>query len=257
LWLAGTIENPFVAGKPWIQLHPFIRNTIVNYDEKWNLDPPPSFHGFRDDLPLTVYIRNLPHWRQHGATYFITFRLADSIPRDYLEYITRLRADWFARNPPPQSKEAFEELSKLLSERMEYWLDQGMGSCVLQEECISQIVHESLQHFHGVRYELGASVIMANHVHSIIRPLETASLELEYMLGSCKEFTAKRINRIFGQSGAVWQEESYDRIIRDAEHLWRCLQYIGKNPSKAGRTRESCHLWVNPDWMKLGWRFDG
>ena len=130
-----------------------------------------------------------------------------------------------------------------------------MGSCVLQQDQISQIVHESLQHFHGVRYELGASVIMSNHVHCILRPLQASEIELEFMLGSCKEFTAKKINRILEQSGTVWQQESYDRIIRDAEHLWRCLQYIGKNPLKANRTCESCRLWVNPDWEKLGWRF--
>ena len=114
-------------------------------DDNWNLDPPPRFQGFRDDLPLTVYMRNLPHWRQQGATYFITFRLADSIPCEHLEYLSRLRADWFARNPSPHSKQALEELSRLLSKRMEYWLDQGMGSCVLINEPISQMVHESLQ----------------------------------------------------------------------------------------------------------------
>ena len=220
-----------------------------------NLDPPLDFQGFREDLPMSVYLRNLPHWRQQGATYFVTFRLADSIPSKHLEFLMRLRKDWFAKNPPPHSKQALDQLGKMLTERMEYWLDQGMGSCVLQEDRISQIVHESLQYFHGIRYELGASVIMSNHVHCIIRPLQSSTMALENMLGSCKEFTAKKINRILEQSGTVWQQESYDRIIRDTEHLWRCLQYIGRNPSKAGRTCESCRLWVNPSWEHLGWRY--
>jgi REP element-mobilizing transposase RayT len=227
----------------------------VHDNDTWNLDPPPDFQGFRQDLPMSVYLRNLPHWRQQGATYFVTFRLADSIPSDYLEFLLRLRTDWLARNPPPQSKPALDHLGRMLFERIEYWLDQGMGSCLLQQDQISQIVHDSLQHFHGIRYELGASVIMSNHVHCILCPLQTSEIELEVMLGSCKEFTAKKINRILEQSGTVWQQESYDRIIRDAKHLWRCLQYIGKNPLKAGRTGKCCRLWVNPDWEKLGWRF--
>ena len=100
-------------------------------NDTWNLDPPPGFQGFREDLPMSIYLRNLPHWRQQGATYFVTFRLADSIPGDYLEFLVRLRTDWLAKNPPPQSKPALDHLGRMLIERIEYWLDQGMGSCVL------------------------------------------------------------------------------------------------------------------------------
>lgn len=224
-------------------------------EDTWNLDPPPDFQGFREDLPMKVYMRNLPHWRQQGATYFVTFRLDDSIPSHCIELLKRLRTEWLAKNPPPQSKQALDHLGRVLFERVEYWLDQGMGSCVLQEEQLSKTVDESLKSYHQVRYELGASVIMSNHVHCILRPLLTSNIELEDILGSCKSFTAKRINEHLNQSGTIWQQESYDRIVRDPEHLWRCLQYIGRNPSKAGRSRESCRLWVNPDWEKLGWVF--
>jgi len=226
----------------------------VNIDT-WNLDPPPGFQGFRQDLPMKVYIRNLPHWRQKGATYFVTFRLADSIPSDCLELLKRLRSEWLAKTRPPQGKEAIDQISRTLWERVEYWLDQGMGSCVLQDEHISKMVDESLKYFHQIRYELGASVIMPNHVHCILRPLSTTDIDIEDLLGSCKSYCARRINQLLKQSGKLWQEECYDRIVRDPEHLWRCLQYIGRNPMKAGRTNESCRLWVNPYWEKLGWRF--
>ena len=52
------------------------------------------------------------------------------------------------------------------------------------------------------------------------------------------------------QQGNLWQEESYDRIIRE-EHLWRAIQYIGANPSKAGLSPEHA---LGPVLM-LGWRF--
>ncbi|MEX0715729.1 MAG: hypothetical protein WD066_04045 [Planctomycetaceae bacterium] len=58
------------------------------------------------------------------------------------------------------------------------------------------------------------------------------------------------------RDGALWQEESFDRIIRDAEHLWQCLQYIGRNPRFAGLPRDAYSLWVNPKWEACGWRFE-
>lgn len=59
----------------------------------WNLDPPPGFQGLREDLPLQVYTRHMPHWRQAGATYFVTFRLGDSLPEARLLELERLKSD--------------------------------------------------------------------------------------------------------------------------------------------------------------------
>jgi putative transposase len=228
---------------------------MVLGNDTWNLEPPPSFQGLREDLPIKVYQRNLPHWRQSGATYFVTFRLADSIPQECLELLQKLRAEWATQNPPPHSRVALDQLARILYERSEYRLDQGMGSCILQDVRIARFVDDSLKHFHQTRYELGASLIMSNHVHCIVRPLPTVDIELEDILGNLKAFSAKQINGILYQSGVIWQQESYDRIIRDPEHLWRCLQYIGHNPAKAGRYGESCRLWVSPQWEEFGWVF--
>ena len=41
---------------------------------------PPGFRGLDPNKSLRIYTRHLPHWRQDGATYFVTFRLADSLP---------------------------------------------------------------------------------------------------------------------------------------------------------------------------------
>ncbi len=44
---------------------------------------------------------NLPHWRQDGTTYFVTFRLADSLPKTKLRQWTLERNEWLERNPKP------------------------------------------------------------------------------------------------------------------------------------------------------------
>jgi REP element-mobilizing transposase RayT len=154
-----------------------------------------------------------------------------------------------------QGRELLERLARLILLRVERWLDQGLGSCVLRDTQLSRMVEDSLLYFHQHRYELGASVIMPNHVHCIVRPFGTDDRQLEEITGSWKSYTSRRIHGILGKSGVLWQDESYDRIVRDEEHLWQCLQYIGSNPRKVGLTDAEYRLWVNPTWQAIGWKF--
>jgi REP element-mobilizing transposase RayT len=112
-----------------------------------------------------------------------------------------------------------------------------------------------LHYFDRERYELASYVIMPNHVHALVRPLVCNLHPLEKILQSWKQFTAKRINEQAGSSGSVWQEESFDRIVRDEEHLYRCIQYIDTNPARAKLPNDTCIRWIQPAWEALGWRF--
>jgi putative transposase len=222
----------------------------------WNLPPRPGFQGLHPDKPVTMYLRHLPHWRQEGATYFVTFRLNDSLPRGKLDELDQLRRDWEQRHPPPRTDRDYEQLSLETMRRVESWLDQGLGSCRLKDAEAASLVVEALHHFDEARYELGSYVVMPNHVHAVVRPLMDEEEPLERILQSWKRYTAREINRRFKLTGAFWQEESYDRIIRDEEHLWRVLQYIGANPAKAGLSPDLCPCWLRPEWVNLGWKFD-
>src|SRR5438105_2182572 len=120
----------------------------------WNLPPPPGFQGLHPDKPLTVYVRHLPHWRQEGATYFVTFRLSDSLPQSKLRELEDLRCEWDRMNPPPQTKVQLEQLARETTQRVEKWLDQGMGSCRLKEKKAAKLVVDAMHHFDGERYDL-------------------------------------------------------------------------------------------------------
>jgi REP element-mobilizing transposase RayT len=248
----------------------------------WNLPPPPGFQGLHPDKPVTIYVRHLPHWRQEGATYFVTFRLQDSLPQVKLDELEQWRLEWerqhgvgrfckpsasqgrFAKQSgqegrfakPSYGDEELEELARETMRRVEQWLDQGMGSCRLKDPRAAKVVVEAMHHFDGARYELGCYVVMPNHVHAVVRPLLHQEEPLERILQSWKRHTAREINQLFNQEGHLWQDESFDRIIRDEEHLWRAIQYIGANPLKAGFTYEQCPRWIRPEWVKLGWKFD-
>ena len=97
---------------------------------------------------------------------------------------------------------------------------------------------------------------MANHVHAIVRPLDSESQSLENLIGTWKQFSSGKINKAQGTKGDLWQDESFDRIIRDEEHLWRVIQYIGRNPDNAHVPRTSCPMWIRPEWEALGWTFE-
>lgn len=221
----------------------------------WNL-PPPGFQGLRDDLPLTVHHRTLPHWRQDGATYFVTFRLADSLPQTKLQELRHFKREWELQNPPPRSNEAEETITQHVIQRVERWLDQGMGSCVLQSSALSRFLAQALHARDDTHYELGCYVVMPNHAHVIVRPLDPAAYSLDKILKSWKASSACAINRELSVNGTLWQHESFDRIIRDEEHLYRVIQYIGRNPRLAGLSMDDVRLWIRPSWVELGWDFE-
>ena len=206
--------------------------------------PPPGFRGLSPDLPIRFYHRNLPHWRQDGATYFFTFRLADSLPQVKLDELAEQREIWLRAHVDATEAEWRVYLRALMRE-VEEILDRGHGDCPLRAAGSAAAVDAAWRHFDGERYDLFSLVVMPNHVHGILRPYDAH--ELEDIVGSIKSFTARGINRRIGRTGPLWQEEYFDRIIRDAAHLRRAVQYIEKNPVKAGIT---CPCWTTPRWRE-------
>lgn len=189
---------------------------------------PQFFNPFAE---IEVTANNLPHWQQAGATYFITFRLADSIPLHRLEEWRLERKAWLARNPEPWSQEVEIEYHRLFSQQIDTWLDAGHGGCPLRDPLYRQPITDSLRHGDGERYRIHSWVVMPNHVHILATLRAEAKLETE--VGAWKSVTSRRINRFPGRSGTLWQEDYFDRLVRDREHFANCVRYIRRNPEKA------------------------
>ena len=221
----------------------------------WNLAPPPGFKGLREDVPLRIYVQILPHWRQAGATYFVTFRLDDALPASKIHELQVLREEWERQSSAPLTSETQEKIAGKMTEQLEDWLDQGFGSCVLKDPDVSEKVVTRMHSGNGDCYELGCYVVMPNHVHAVIRPLVPGDHDLEDVMKIWKGGSAREINQHLKRRGTLWQRESYDRIIRDEEHLWSVIQYIGRNPAKAKLSAGTARLWINPEWAALGWDF--
>jgi len=214
-------------------------------------ESPPGFRGLDQQAAVRVYTRHLPHWRQDGATYVVTFRLADSLPQNKLAELAAIRKE--IQDVTQRDQALAAELAEKAMAQMEHWLDQGLGSCVLEKDSQREILLQSFLYHHDARYELGSIAVMPNHVHLLLRPY--TGFELEEVLHSRKLHSARQINASLQRRGALWSSESYDRIVRDAEHLWHCLQYIGSNPAKAGLDEKKSRVWVNPVWKEMGWDF--
>ena len=190
------------------------------------------FTPFDTKSPMSKPGRNLPHWRQEGTTYFVTFRLADSIPAARIKQFLAEREEWLALHPEPRLEADEREYHEKFGNRFENWLDTGVGSCVLRQPQAAGKMVAALRHFDGERYALGHFVVMPNHVHVLVRPL--AGHTLSEILKSWKSFTAREINQSLGQTGALWQDESFDHIVRTPQALEQFAEYIRQNPAKAG-----------------------
>ena len=206
------------------------------------------------NLPIERYERHLPHWRQEGATYFVTFRFADALPQAKLQLLKRLRADWESTHPPPRSEEDWTEYAREVTTSVERWLDEGYGACHLLDRRWCEELRSRLFHLQDERYQISCYANMPNHCHCVLWPF--AGYHLEEIVGAIKGVTARKINAALGLKGQLWQDEAYDRIIRDEEHLWRVIQYVGGNPRKAGLAHENAwRRWIQPDWEAVGWGF--
>ncbi len=159
-------------------------------------------------------------------TQFITCRLFDSLPQTVLE---RFRAELEAKE--------VEDIDRETMILIEKFLDSGYGECFLKKREVAKVVKDSLEKYNGERYKLFAWVIMPNHIHLLIKPINDWALEK--ILHSFKSFTATEANKILQRNGKFWMREAFDRYIRDYEHFEKTWRYIENNPVKAGLCQKS------------------
>lgn len=226
--------------------YPFSDKIILTEAIRLTGVPPVSSKVFTDrsidphgqDARGTVkrrYGAYLPHWSQDEACYSITFRLADSLPEYILRGFLAERGNIIA-NAEYQNRELTElderKLNVLYSQKIENYLNSGHGECLLSVSDTARIVQDTLLHFNGERYNLAVFCIMPNHVHVMIQPFK--EFQIKDILHSWKSYSAKKINEKLGRTGAVWQTEYYDHLIRDEKDFCNQMNYILDNPKNAG-----------------------
>ena len=173
-----------------------------------------------------VYSRSyLPHTDAPGVAQGITFRLADSVPRDVIErWREEIRFNEQWRTDQARHRE--------LQRRVARYEDAGWGECHLRRSEIAALVRDALLRFDGERYRLIEWCVMPNHVHVLVEQLK--GFPLAEIVKSWKAYTARYANVLLGRSGPLWMREYHDRRIRDQKHMNQAVAYIRNNPVKAG-----------------------
>ncbi|MCX6899278.1 MAG: transposase [Verrucomicrobia bacterium] len=215
-----------------------MRNNVTNQNEAAGTPPLPA-KACGSDTPqflnpfekIQITQNRLPHWQQDGVTYFVTFRLADSIPADKLARWKSEREVWMRLHPPPWTAQVERDYLERFAHTTECWLDKGYGACLLRAGEPQRIVANALAHFEGQRHHSHAWVAMPNHIHALFSLIE--GCQLETLIQSWKGFTAHEINRVTGRAGTLWERDYFDRLVRDSKHFWNCVRYIRRNPLKA------------------------
>ena len=114
-------------------------------------------------------------------------------------------------------------------------------------EVAKDIALESCRRAHGRKYSLYAAVVMPDHVHLICAPLmdENGSISIPEITRAIKSESAHRINNVLARIGRVWQDESFDHILRGDESLRKKVGYILENPVRAGLVASPCeYRWL-------------
>ena len=224
------------------------------------------FNAFDRDAEFEFSLRNLPHWFQIDAATFITFRTIDSLPREVIMRMQRELEEWLSiKKYPielaassvgvklPNHEKLLDALTvidrrqfrKLANQLFHGGLDECRGKCVLKHQELATIVAEAILHQDNQEYDLDCFLIMPNHVHAIVQFRTQSGKSIVGQ--SWMRYTGRRINPQIGETGAFWQSEPFDHVIRSAEQFVYLQKYIANNPAKAKLRSGEFLLWQRPE----------
>jgi len=184
---------------------------------------------------MAYYERQLPHWHPEVAWLFVTWRLYGSLPVDKLKHVPP--ADKLKHVPPADklkhvpSGEVFRAFDRALDAALH-------GPMWLKEPRVASAVCQAIHQAESPRQlcKLGGFVVVSNHVHVLVMPLQPASKVTHWIRG----VSARNANRILNRTGAAfWQHESFDHWVRSLSEYERILNYIEQNPVRAGLAASS------------------
>jgi len=215
------------------------------------------------------YRRKLPHIQPPNATFFVTFRLAGSVPKSVLEQWKQEKR-WLEAETGRVRKSADDTSLEIDQQQRARLLDfhrrwfvkfeealhkEESGPVWMKDARVADLIQESLHYRDGNVFRLDSYSIMSNHVHSVFKPFlndrslrvvagshpqmyESDDPTLGVIMKSLKGYTAHEANRLLGRKGEFWDAESYDHFVRDDAELSRIINYVLNNPVKAGLVKD-------------------
>jgi putative transposase len=189
--------------------------------------------------------RNLPHLYFNDGIYFITSRLAGTIPLDKLRSLS-IAGKYKNEMSFEDFKDHFFAYDSFLDVNTE-------NKQILSDAKVSNILAECIKFPDGKDYKLICYTIMPNHFHFAFELLAN-NKGISKIMQSIKGNSSRKINKYLNTDGRLWQDESYDRWVRDDKELYFVIKYILLNPVKAGLVKnwyEWKNTYCHPDYIIL------
>jgi putative transposase len=117
------------------------------------------------------------------------------------------------------------------------WANRSLFQVPETAEIVIQVL---LRHRAAGAYLLHAFVLMPDHLHLLLMPGQTTTLERAMQL--IKGGSAYEIHKARGHQMEIWQSGFHEQTVRDAEDFRRKTEYIHMNPVVA-RLAETPQQW--------------
>jgi len=121
-------------------------------------------------------------------------------------------------------------------------------------ESVRGLVLKHCLHDNGTKLQVHGLVVMPDHVHMIFTPLndsEGSTYSLAEIMHSIKGASAQSINKAIDRRDHVWQDESFDHILRSEEGSRSKVEYICQNPVRKCLVKsEEDYPWLWREWVE-------
>lgn len=187
--------------------------------------------------------RNLPHLYFNDGMYFVTARLAGTLPVSLINNLSEIL----------NKNITFDEFRKHFVEYDHFLDNRQVSDYKLTDFVLSSVLSDCIFYPDRKDYNLICFTIMPTHFHFAFELLP-GNKGISKIMQSIKGVSARRINKALNRSGKLWQDESYDRWIRNDVELYFVIKYILENPVKAGLANnwnDWKFTYCNPNYLIL------
>ena len=162
------------------------------------------------------------------ATYWVTLRLADALPR---ERMTEVKARAAATVEEEGGDETARKrlLARLIEEETNLW----HGDCWLRDEEVARTILASLQSGHGRKYTLRAWCLLPNHLQAVFTVAE--GVDAAAVVRDWSNYTTRQVNLLVGREGEeLWEKLPYIKACMDDADVMRRIRGVEFRPVNGG-----------------------
>lgn len=193
----------------------------------------------------SFHSRHLPHFYNSTGTFFITYRLHGTLPKDVVAELNSL-------SETKIQNDLWQKERKQFFKKFDAILDAGIyGPTHLKIPEIAEVNKYALHYADDKYYRLICFTIMSNHIHVLFELIEN-NKGISKIMQSLKRYSARESNKILNRTGTFWQDESYDHLVRDNDEFGNIIEYIILNPVKAGLVenwKDYPHTYLNEKYL--------